>query len=227
VAGVRTAMMKSSQFRWCLLACVATTGCYKAIGVSEIPKTRPPQTLPNEDIVASDEVVHMDSYHVTYSGNIVQNKVREGEARYGGSALNFGELSALADPKGWQQTVDRANELRATCRRGVVPEYIATAATIAMSAIGIAIVATHGDSSTDLSTNEQLGLAASYASAGVAAGAYAVGYFLGGHACDELTKYRDDHHIDDTDTKFYGDDVELVNKLAHEFNARRQAAAGN
>ena len=216
-----------TQLRWCLLACVATTGCYKAIGVSEIPRTRPPQTLPNEDIVASDEVVRLDSYHVSHSGDIVRNKIREGEARYGGSALNFGELSALADPNGWQQTISHANDLRATCRRGVVPEVVATVATFAMSVIGIAVAASHGDSDADLSAKEQLGLGASYASAGVAVGAYAVGYFLGGHACSELGQYRVDNHIDDTETKFYGEEVELVNKLANEFNAKRQAAAGN
>ncbi|HEV7559675.1 MAG TPA: hypothetical protein VGO00_29565 [Kofleriaceae bacterium] len=220
-------MMKSSHFRWCLLAGVATTGCYKSIGVADIPRTHAPQPVPDQDIVASDEVVRLDSYHVTTSGNIVQNHRREGEARYGGSALSFGELSALADPNGWQQTLDHANELRATCRRGVIPEYVATVATIAMSAIGIAVASSHGDSSTDLSTNEQLGLTASYASAGVAVGAYAIGYFLGGHACNELEQYRADNHIDATDTTFYGDEIDLVNKLANEFNAKRQAAAGN
>jgi hypothetical protein len=211
-----------------VLACLATTGgCYKAIGVADIPRAHPPQTLPNEDIVASDEVVRLDSYHITNSGNIVQNHRREGEAKYGGNALNFSELASLADPNAWQQTLSHADDLRATCRRGEIPEYVATVATIAMSAIGIAVAYSHGDSSSDLSPTETLGVEAAYGSAGVAIGAYAIGWALGGRACSQLEAYRADKRIDDTSTTFYGDDVELVNKLATEFNARRQAAAGN
>ena len=219
--------MMNLQFRCCVLACGALAGCYRAIGVSEIPRPRAPEPLPNEDIVASDDVVRLDSYHFTNSGNVVQNKRREGEARIGGNALSFAQLSAMADPDGWKQTIDHANDLRSTCRRGVIPEYVATVATIAMSAIGIAIASSHGDSDADLSTNEQLGLYASYASAGVAIGSYAIGYLIGGHACNELEQFRVDHYIDSDRTTFFGDEVDLVNKLATEFNAKRQAAAGN
>ena len=220
-------MMKSPPFRSCVIACVALAGCYRAIGVAEIPRPRPPEPLPNEDIVASDEVVRLDSYHFTNSGNVVQNKRREGEARIGGNALSLAQLSAMADPNGWQHTIDHANELRSKCRRGEIPEYVATAATIAMSAIGIAVASSHGDSDADLSANEQLGLYASYASAGVAVGAYAIGYLLGGRACNELEQFRVDNYIDSDRTTFFGDEVDLVNKLANEFNAKRQAAAGN
>ena len=209
-----------------LYVLIATAGCYNAIGVSEIRPKAPPPLVDGQTIEATDEVVHRDSYHINSRGDFVQNRTRLGDASYGGEHLTISQAAAMAHPEHWQEVISKANDLRATCRRGVVPEIVATVATFAMTGIGIAVGASHGDSSEDLSPRENAGVMASYGAAGVAAASYVVGYLMGGRACGELAQFRANNYIDSEETKFVGDEVELINKLARDFNTHGHAAPG-
>jgi len=202
---------------------VTSAGCYKAIGVEEIHPKAPPPLVAGQEIEATDQIIRRDSFHINSRGDIVQNRTRLGDASYGGDKLTMAQLAAMAHPDGWQGIVGKAKDLRTTCRRGVVPEVVATVATFAMTAIGIGVGLSHGDSSSDLSERENMGIMAAYGAAGVAVGSYVVGYVIGGRACSELAQFRADNYIDDEHTDFVGGEVELVNKLAHEFNAHRGA----
>lgn len=206
---------------------VAASGCYQAIGVREVHPKAPPPLVDGQDIEATDQIVRRDSFHINNSGDIVQNKSRLGDASYGGEKLTIAQAAAMAHPEAWREVVSKANNLRASCRRGILPEVIATIATFAVTGFGIAVASSHGESDAEFSTREQLGVYAMYGSAAGAVVSYAIGYAIGGHACKDLAQLRVDNHLDDDSTDFVGKEVELINKLARDFNTRRRAPAAD
>jgi len=209
--------------RTLLVLSLVLSGCYQAIGVPEIPKLPRPTVRPGEPIVATDEVRELRTFHVTRRGDLVRDTQRSGTASYAGDHLTFPELSSLADP-GWDQTVADLHDMRSTCRRAIIPEAAGILAVAAMSAIGIGIIATHkGDG--DLSDRELGALNAAYIAGGAGIASYAIGWVIGGRKCGELSDARHRLHIDDGAKVFYENEVELVNRLARDFNRRGGAAA--
>ncbi|HEY0251673.1 MAG TPA: hypothetical protein VGC41_09110 [Kofleriaceae bacterium] len=201
------------------------TGCYKAIGLGEVPtSTAPPHVEGNEQVVATDQSIKLDRYYVAANGDVVQRHKRVGEASYAGKTLTMPELRQLADQSEWDRTVAHAKELRDGCRRGEIPEYVAGGALIAMTALGLITVLTHNNDSENLSHNETLMVEGAYGAAGVAVASYIVGYAIGGRHCDEYTKFATDNYIGNTDTTFVSDEVDLINKLAVEFNAKHEGS---
>jgi hypothetical protein len=205
-----------------LLAGLAlSTGCYKSIGVKDVEPPKAPVLVDGEQVLATDET-QTGSYHFNNAGDFVQHHYRVGTATYRGEKLSIPRLAAISDPEKWQKNVAHVQELSRSCHRGVVPEYIASGLMLVASAVTIGLVSSTGDTGIDdYSTNQKLAL---YGIGALAAGSlatYAVGYFRGGSACEELGSFRAEIHIDDpdSDTEANGDEVDLINQLASHFNA--------
>jgi hypothetical protein len=202
-----------------LAGVVLSAGCYKAIGVKAIPTPTAPTLVDGEQAMASDDVIELNALKINAAGDLVHKKKRVGVASYNGEKLSIPRLEALAHPDQWKQAVTHAQELRSTCRGGVVPEVLATGFMIVATALAIGLTSEHG-SGGNYSSNAKLvlyGAGAGVAAAGVS---YGVGWFSGGSACVELEGFRRSIYLDETDDMVNQswDDVELINKLASEFN---------
>jgi hypothetical protein len=205
-----------------LAGAVLTTGCYKATSATDINPPKPPVLVDGEQVVATDEVIKRDSYHVNYSGDIVQNKDRVGDATYHGEKLSIPRLQAIADPDKWHKEVSHAQELRENCKKGVVPEYVAEGFGLIASGLAIGLLAESGGASyNDMSSNEKLALYGVAATAAASITSYAIGYVRGGGDCEELKSYREEIHIDDhdDDVNQSGSEIDLINQLAAQFNS--------
>ena len=210
-----------------LAGAVLASGCYKSIGVKDVNPPKPPTLVDGEEVVATDET-QLGAYHFNSSGDFVRHHYRVGGATYHGEKLSIPRLAAISDPDKWQKEVAHAQDLRASCGRGVVPEYIAGITMLAASVLTIGLVSdTNGAGINDFSNNQKLALGGVGALAATSLAVYTVGYLRGGSKCEELKALREDIHIDDPDdkTEADGDEVDLVNQLASHFNANHGGPA--
>jgi hypothetical protein len=193
-------------------------GCYDAVFIPKVAPPRLPELREGVEIETSDEVVKSRGYHFNRDGEWVHKRKRISHARYDGTELTFAQVSALGDPE-WNKKLDHLRDLRATCRRGVIPQVVGYTSAIAMAIVGGLTSYTHtkGD---PRSEREAMALNTAYGLGGLTVVSYGVGFLMGGHACRDAGTYRRvELQLDSKYTLFDGSEVDMVHEMASRFNA--------